>query len=42
VLFLREAVAWDGTRDIAAFGVALAMVIAALTFFLMKNNVRRK
>jgi uncharacterized membrane protein YqhA len=42
VLFLREAVAWDGTRDIAAFGVALAMVIAALTFFLVKNNVRRK
>ncbi|NKJ51094.1 hypothetical protein CIC12_31115 [Burkholderia sp. SG-MS1] len=42
VLFLREAVAWDGTRDIAAFGVALALVIAALTFFLMKNNVRRK
>ncbi|CAB3787574.1 YqhA family protein [Paraburkholderia fynbosensis] len=42
VLFLREAVAWDGTHDIAAFGVALALVIAALTFFLMKNNVRRK
>ncbi|RKT13883.1 putative membrane protein YqhA [Paraburkholderia sp. RAU2J] len=42
VLFLREAVAWDGTHDIAAFGVALALVVAALTFFLMKNNVRRK
>ena len=42
VLFLREAVAWDGTRDIAAFGGALALVIAALTFFLMKNNVRRQ
>lgn len=41
VLFLREAVAWDGTRDIAAFGGALALVIAALTFFLMKNNARR-
>lgn len=42
VLFLREAVAWDGTREIAAFGGALALVIAALTFFLMKNNVRRQ
>lgn len=42
VLFLREAVAWDGTREIAAFGGALALVIAALTFFLMKNNIRRR
>jgi uncharacterized membrane protein YqhA len=42
VLFLREAVAWDGSRDIAAFGGALALVIAALTFFLMKNNARRQ
>ena len=41
VLFLREAVAWDGARDIAAFGGALALVVAALTFFLMKNNARR-
>src|SRR5579864_1778792 len=31
VLFLREAVAWDGARDIAAFGGALALVVAALT-----------
>ncbi|TDN70162.1 YqhA family protein [Paraburkholderia sp. BL10I2N1] len=42
VLFLREAVAWDGTRDIAAFGGTLALVVAALTFFLMKNNMRRE
>jgi uncharacterized membrane protein YqhA len=42
VLFLREAVAWDGTREIAAFGGALALLIAALTFFLMKNNSRRQ
>jgi uncharacterized membrane protein YqhA len=41
VLFLREVVAWDGTSEIAAFGVGLAFVIAALTFFLMKNNSRR-
>jgi len=42
VLFLREVVAWDGSHDIAAFGAALALVVAALTFFLMKNNARRK
>jgi uncharacterized membrane protein YqhA len=42
VLFLREAVAWDGSREIAAFGGALALVVAALTFFLMKNNARRQ
>lgn len=42
VLFLREAVAWDGSREIAPFGIALALVITALTFFLMKNNIRRK
>ncbi|MGJ7511976.1 YqhA family protein [Variovorax sp. GT1P44] len=34
----REAVAWDGTSDIAAFGAAIALVVAALTLFLMKNN----
>ncbi|GMW07250.1 MAG: hypothetical protein AMXMBFR8_20460 [Nevskiales bacterium] len=36
VLFLKEAVAWDGTRDLLAFGAALALVIAALTFYLQK------
>lgn len=41
VLFLREVVAWEGTSEIAAFGVGMASVIAALTFFLMKNNSRR-
>jgi uncharacterized membrane protein YqhA len=38
VLFLREAVAWDGNPHLAGFGVALAVVIAALAFFLMKSN----
>lgn len=42
VLFLREVVAWEGGSDIAAFGAGLALVIAALTFFLMKNNARRE
>jgi len=34
VLFLREAVIWDGNGNLPAFGAALALVIAALTFFL--------
>lgn len=38
VLFLREAVAWDGTAKIAPFGVALALVVAALSFFLLRKN----
>jgi uncharacterized membrane protein YqhA len=42
VLFLREAVAWDGTRDLLAFGAALALVIAALRFFLMKKGKREE
>ncbi|OLL28989.1 hypothetical protein BTH42_24960 [Burkholderia sp. SRS-W-2-2016] len=41
VLFLREAVAWDGTREIAPFGATLALVIIALTFFLMKINSKK-
>lgn len=40
VLFLREAVAWNGERDILAFGAALAMIIGALGFYL-KNNLNR-
>jgi uncharacterized membrane protein YqhA len=36
VLFLREAVAWEGDRDILELGAALALVIAALTFYLDK------
>jgi len=36
VLFLREAVAWDGTRDILSFGAALALVIVALTYYLAR------
>lgn len=36
VLFLREAVAWDGNRDLLGFGVALALVIAALAYYLTK------
>ena len=34
VLFLREAVAWNGERDILSFGAALAMIIGALGLYL--------
>lgn len=34
VLFLREAVAWDGEREILGFGAALGIVIFALGLFL--------
>lgn len=36
VLFLREAVAWNGERDILGFGAALAMIIGALGLYLSK------
>jgi len=34
VLFLGQVVSWDGERDLLGYGVAIAVVIAALTFFL--------
>ncbi len=34
VLFLREAVAWDGSRAILELGVAVAATIGALALFL--------
>ena len=38
VLFLGHVVAWDGSRDLLGFGLAIAAVIAALTFFLMASK----
>lgn len=38
VLFLREAMAWNGGYDLLAFGAAVALVIATLTFFLVKKD----
>jgi uncharacterized membrane protein YqhA len=40
VLFMREAVAWDGQRDLLGFGVALALVIAVLTLYLAVKGKR--
>lgn len=34
VLFLGNVVTWDGERDLLGFGTAIALVIAALTWFL--------
>jgi hypothetical protein len=34
VLFLGQVVAWNGERDLLGFGAAIALVIAALTWFL--------
>ena len=39
VLFLREAIVRQSGYDLLAFGAALAVVIAALTFFLVKKGV---
>lgn len=41
VLFLRQAVAWEGGTAILALGVALALVIASLTFFLAEKSTRK-
>jgi uncharacterized membrane protein YqhA len=41
VLFLREAIARQSGYDLLAYGAALAIVIAALTFFLTKKGVQK-
>ncbi|HOW74826.1 MAG TPA: YqhA family protein [Candidatus Competibacteraceae bacterium] len=41
VLFLREAVAWDGSHDLLAFGTPVALIIAVLTFYLKKKEERK-
>jgi hypothetical protein len=38
VLFLREAVAWDGSQRIVYLGVATALIIFALAFYLSKHK----
>jgi uncharacterized membrane protein YqhA len=38
VIFLGHVVAWDGSRDLLGFGIAVAAVIAALTWFLMTSK----
>jgi uncharacterized membrane protein YqhA len=42
VLFLGQVVTWDGQRDLLRFGVAIAIVIAALTYFLGQQAKKDK
>jgi uncharacterized membrane protein YqhA len=36
VLFLREAIAWDGSQNLLILGASIAAVIASLSLFLLK------
>lgn len=38
VLFLGQVVTWDGQRELLGYGVAVAAVIIALTFFLRQQT----
>ncbi|MEL7092322.1 MAG: YqhA family protein [Pseudomonadota bacterium] len=38
VLFLGQVVGWDGEKDLLGYGVACALVIAALTYFLANKT----
>jgi uncharacterized membrane protein YqhA len=42
VLFLGQVVSWDGERDLMPYGVAIALVIAALTYFLSQRGKKAK
>ena len=37
VSFLGEVIAWDGTRELWGFGLAIGLVIAAVAFFLSQH-----
>lgn len=41
VLFLREAVSWDGTRNLLELAAALTLVIGVLTLYLSKRGDRQ-
>jgi uncharacterized membrane protein YqhA len=41
VLFLREAISWDGTRNLLELGAAFALMIGVLVFFLSKKGDRQ-
>lgn len=42
VLFLGQAVSWNGTTNILPFGVSNALVIASLTYFLSQKTSKPK
>ena len=42
VLFLKQVVTWDGERNLLTFGGGIALVIAALTYFLSFKLGKKK
>lgn len=42
VLFLKQVVSWDGGRNLLTFGGGIALVIAALTYFLSYKSGKKK
>jgi uncharacterized membrane protein YqhA len=42
VLFLKQVVAWDGQQNLLTFGGGIALVIAALTYFLSYKSGKKK
>lgn len=42
VLFLGQVVTWDGERNLLSYGGAIALVIAALTYFLSQRSGKDK
>ena len=42
VLFLKQVVTWDGERNLLTFGGGIALVIAALTYFLSYKSGKKK
>lgn len=38
VLFLGQVVSWDGERDLMGYGIAIALVIVALSYFLSQKS----
>lgn len=42
VLFLGQVVTWDGERDLLRYGAGIALVVAALTYFLGQKSAKSK
>lgn len=42
VIFLGHVVQWDGQPELTGFGVAIALVVAALAFFLRTNPSKKE
>ena len=42
VLFLREVVSWDGTRNLLELGAALTLIIGVLIFYLCRKSDRQE